>query len=210
MCSNLRRSDIYCLKGLNKTKPPVTQEIIGESYSIESSPKHVILSSPSSFFVIHLLEGPDGATIAALWLFEQILAAMSTVSCDFGRRVSLLRPTQCWPSLQTETRWNDISLLWITDFTSGLLRDRVSSSSYFFNQILHFKPVFIQLHLKKKSISGHEDLLVLSLFFSSRSKHTMKSGFIECFSCCNWRTHRTSFMLGGGSVSPLIREVKAH
>lgn len=49
------------------------------------------MSSPSmEFFVIHLLEGPLDSTITALSLFDQILAAMSLVSCDFGWRVSLL------------------------------------------------------------------------------------------------------------------------
>lgn len=43
------------------------------------------------FFVIHLLEGPLDTTITALSLFDQILAAMSLVSCDFGWRTSLFR-----------------------------------------------------------------------------------------------------------------------
>lgn len=49
-------------------------------------------ASPSlKVFVIRVLEGPLGATIAALSLLDQILAEMSLVSCDFGWRVSLLR-----------------------------------------------------------------------------------------------------------------------
>lgn len=93
------------------------------------SRKHVILSPFLKFFVIHLLERRQGATITALSLFDQILAAMSLVSCDIGWSPSLLRPTQCRPSFQTETCWNDISLLQtrITDFTSGVFRAHVSS-----------------------------------------------------------------------------------
>lgn len=45
----------------------------------------------SKFFVIRVQEGPLGATITALSLFDQILAEMSLVSCDFGWRVPLLR-----------------------------------------------------------------------------------------------------------------------